>query len=271
MSEVVVKHNFDKNQFKWLFSKYACGANPHYHCTNAIKGKYSKIFNRKNPDFDSSSTVIFNEYPQSEWDAIYICGVSKKGYSMRENYSHNVHAVIIPKPGATDKWTFENWEMTVENGIFERIISEDELEEKYKNLPKEYTICRMFRWAVSHYGKQIEADKKKLSPDTHVYCTHCKHIKCLDVAPDDYPLDCDYKDECDFIYPEDSRCYADRPKYEPEEINYDTLVGCTYCKNSKYVADGKYVRLDCDYKKECDFDTGKYKKFTLRPKYEAKC
>lgn len=169
MSEVVVKHNFDKNQFKWLFSKYACGANPHYHCTNAIKGKYSKIFNRKNPDFDSSSTVIFNEYPQSEWDAIYICGVSKKGYSMRENYSHNVHAVIIPKPGATDKWTFENWEMTVENGIFERIISEDELEEKYKNLPKEYTICRMFRWAVSHYGKQIEADEKKLSPDTHVY------------------------------------------------------------------------------------------------------
>ena len=156
MDKIIVHHNFDGKKFKWLYAKYAYGANPNHHCTNAIRGKYSKRFSRNNPDFNSSRTIVLDEYPDLGWDAIYICGVSAKGYAKHENYVHNVHIAILPSPGYQDKWTFENWEMTVENGKFEYVISEDQLEEKYKTLPEEYVTCRMFRWAVTHYKKSLK-------------------------------------------------------------------------------------------------------------------
>ncbi len=126
------------------------GANPEKHCTNAIRGKYSKRFTRHNPDFRPGNEMVMDEFPDIGWGAIYICGVSKKGYP-KTNYEHNVHAVVIPKDGMKDRWTFEDWEICVENGYFENIIGEDELDSRYKGLPEEYTTCRMFRWAVSHY------------------------------------------------------------------------------------------------------------------------
>ena len=45
--------------------------------------------------------------------------------------------------------------MSVENGYFEYVIAEDELDDKYKDLPAEYRTCRMFRWAVWHYREQL--------------------------------------------------------------------------------------------------------------------
>ena len=153
--KIILHHNFDKKKFKWLYAKYAIGANPLHHCTNAIKGKYSKRFSRNNPDFQPDRDVILDEYPDLGWDAIYICGVSSKGYSKHENYPHNVHIAIIPAFGEKDEWSFENWKMTVENAKFEYVISEDELNPKYKNLPEEYVTCRMFRWAVWHYRKDL--------------------------------------------------------------------------------------------------------------------
>ena len=153
--KIILHHNFDKKKFKWLYAKYAIGANPLHHCTNAIKGKYSKRFSRNNPDFQPDRDVILDEYPELGWDAIYICGVSSKGYSKHENYPHNVHVAIIPAPGEKDEWSFENWKMTIENAKFEYVISEEELNPKYKNLPEEYVTCRMFRWAVWHYRKDL--------------------------------------------------------------------------------------------------------------------
>lgn len=153
--KIILHHNFDKKKFKWLYAKYAIGANPLHHCTNAIKGKYSKRFSRNNPDFQPDRDVILDEYPDLGWDAIYICGVSSKGYSKHENYPHNVHIAIIPAHGEKDEWSFENWKMTVENAKFEYVISEEELNPKYKNLPDEYVTCRMFRWAVWHYRKDL--------------------------------------------------------------------------------------------------------------------
>lgn len=152
---IIVHHNFDGKKFKWLYAKYAYGANPSHHCTNAIRGKYSKRFSRNNPKFLPGNKVIFDEFPELGWDAIYICGVSTNGYSKHTNYPHNVHVAIVPKQGSTDKWNFENWEMNVENGIFEYVISEEELNPKYKNYPEEYVTCRMFRWAVWHYRKDL--------------------------------------------------------------------------------------------------------------------
>ena len=152
---IVLHHNFDGKQFKWLYAKYSTGVNPNHHCTYAIKGKYSKRFNRNNSSFSPNNDIILDEFPELGWDAIYICGVSSKGYRRHENYPHNVHIAILPSPGKTDYWSFENWEMTVKNGVFEYVIDEKQLDARFKNLPKEYVTCRMFRWAVSHYKKRI--------------------------------------------------------------------------------------------------------------------
>lgn len=153
--EIKISHNFDGKKFKWLYAKYAYGANPNHHCTNAIKGKYSKKFSRNNKAFVPEQTIVLDEYKELGWDAIYICGVSTKGYAKHENYPHNVHVAILPAPGEKYEWSFEDWSMTVENGRFEYVISEEELNPKYKNLPEEYVTCRMFRWAVWHYRKQL--------------------------------------------------------------------------------------------------------------------
>ena len=150
-----VVHNFVGNKFKWLYAKYAYGCNPNHHCTNAIRGRYSKKFSRNNPDFAPGSTIILDEFPTDSWDAIYICGVSSSGYTKHQNYIHNVHIALIPAPGRRDHWEFENWVMDLENGYFEYVPSEKEIPAKYLSLPEQFWTCRMFRWAVWHYRKQI--------------------------------------------------------------------------------------------------------------------
>ena len=152
---IKLTHNFDPNKFMWLYAKYAYGANPQKHCTNAIRGKYSTRFTRNNEQFANTRTIIMDEYPELGWDAIYICGVSRKGYWKHENYPHNVHIAVIPEIGKSDNWEFEEWKMSVENGYFEYVIDENELDDKYKDLPEEYRTCRMFRWAVWHYREQL--------------------------------------------------------------------------------------------------------------------
>jgi len=152
---IVLTHNFDGSKFKWLYAKYACGCNPTHHCTNAIIGKYSKKFSSLSDDFIPGQAIVLDEFLADTWDSIYICGVSTNGYSKHTNYPHNVHVAVLPRPGTKDTWSFENWTMSVENGVFEQVISEDELNAKYKNLPEEYVTCRMFRWAVWHYRNQL--------------------------------------------------------------------------------------------------------------------
>ena len=144
-------HNFDGKKFMWLYAKYANGCNPQHHCTNAIRGRYSKRFSRLNKDFKPGKTIVLDEFPANQWDAIYICGVSRNGYAKHENYPHNVHVAILPCEGESDHWEFENWKMEVENGRFERVPSAQEIDPKYLALPEQYWTCRMFRWAVWHY------------------------------------------------------------------------------------------------------------------------
>ncbi len=153
---IILRHNFDGKKFKWLYAKYSYGCNPQRHCTNAIRGWYSKRFSRNNPDFKPDQTIVLDEFAPSTWDAIYICGVSSKGYVKHQNYPHNVHVAIIPCEGKSDHWQFENWTMDIENGYFEYVVDESGLDNKYKNLPTEYVTCRMFRWAVTHYKDKIQ-------------------------------------------------------------------------------------------------------------------
>ena len=176
---IIIQHNFISSKFMWLYAKYAHGCNPAHHCTNAIQGKYSKNFSKRNLSFKPENAVVMNEFPETTWDAIYICGVSSNGYSKKMNYSHNVHVAILPKEGSVDHWEFENWVMDIKNGIFEYVPSQDEIDPGFLRYPFDYRTCRMFRWAVWHYH---ESPKKTNMIKT---CDYCKKFVC-DEDGDEY-------------------------------------------------------------------------------------
>ena len=131
----------------WLWMKYVTGVNDQKHCTNCLRGPYGKILSKHNSMLASTPKLTLNELPLDAFSAIYICGVIKQGYP-RSNYVHNLHAVIKPSAGQVDTFEFENWNLSVSNGVFERIPSEAELPESYRSLPANFTTCRIFRWAV---------------------------------------------------------------------------------------------------------------------------
>lgn len=147
-----IKHNLDSSKFKWLWAKYVTAGNDKKHCTNCIKGKYSKKFSKHNETFNEDSIIEFDEV-DSSFEAIYICGVISKGYHKKENYSHNVHVAIIPREGCSDVYEFEDWKIEIENGFVDIIIDEEELAYKYKVLAPEYTTCRIFRWMIGYFYK----------------------------------------------------------------------------------------------------------------------
>ena len=83
---IEITHNFDPSQFMWLWSKYVTGFNDAYHCTNSIRGSYSKKLSKGNPELPSLPTLLMDEQPLGTYRALYICGVSKRGYSSHKNY-----------------------------------------------------------------------------------------------------------------------------------------------------------------------------------------
>ena len=155
---VKIKHNFDKNKFKWLWSKYVVGGNDKKHCTNCLKGKYSKKFSKHNENFNEENIIMFDEVESCK--AIYICGVISKGYYKKSNYPHNVHIAIIPREGFKDAYEFDGWRVEVEDGFVDRIIDIDELPGEYRNLGDEYTTCRIYRWMISYFYKGMHRCKK---------------------------------------------------------------------------------------------------------------
>ena len=147
---ITLEHNLDPRRFKWLWAKYVRGVNDAQHCANCLRGPYSKKFSKLNPSFVAGTSVAFDEQAPDTFQAIYVCGVSNRGYATRENYPHNVHAAIISSLGAEDQWEFEDWHIRVTDGIFSKIPAQGEIPERYHALPNEYTTCRIFRWAVGH-------------------------------------------------------------------------------------------------------------------------
>lgn len=149
---VEIVHNFEPKQFLWLWAKYVVGFNENHHCTNSIRGHYSKKFSKNNRSFAANSSVLFDELDWGSYQAIYVCGVSRLGYRKKQNYPHNVHAAILPEMGTEDKWSFEGWQMAVHNGRFLTIPPSPKfLPERYRGLPDEYTNCRIFRWAACYF------------------------------------------------------------------------------------------------------------------------
>jgi len=147
-SPPLVCHNLRPPPFVWLWSKYVRGTNDAQHCTASLRGTYSRKLTRLNPALASEPAILMDEQPAGSYSAIYLCGVARAGYAKKLNYPHNLHAAIRPEPGGGDTFRFENWRLSVENGVFVPIPSEDQLPDRYRALPPEFTTCRIFRFAV---------------------------------------------------------------------------------------------------------------------------
>ena len=143
---IVIRHNFKPQRFQWLWAKYVSSINDACHCTNCLRGAYSKRFSAHNPHMEGQSLVM-DETQRRPWSAIYLCGVVKRGYP-GSNYPHNCHAALIPAPGQADHWSFEDWQMEVEGARFLPIPDQTALPRIYRDREARFTTCRIFRWAV---------------------------------------------------------------------------------------------------------------------------
>ena len=149
---IEIAHNLEPRDFVWLWAKYVTGFNPAHHCTNSVRGRYSRKLSKHNNELTTSGIIVMDECHPDAFRAIYICGVAKKGYPKKTNYEHNVHAAICPQRGAADTWSFEKWRLNVRGGTFLYIpASEQELPARYKDLPPEYITCRIFRWSACYF------------------------------------------------------------------------------------------------------------------------
>lgn len=149
---VIIEHNFIPDKFMWLWAKYAKGFNWEKHCTACVKGNYSKKFSKtSNPELIRQQLIAFDEF--SDFQAIYICGVAKQGYSVKKNYQHNVHIPILPKMGKSDQYDFEGWKVRITNGILLPITPINDLPENLKGLPPQFLTCRIFRWAAGFFNQ----------------------------------------------------------------------------------------------------------------------
>jgi hypothetical protein len=149
---IEITHNLEPRDFVWLWAKYVTGFNPKHHCTNSIRGRYSRKLSKHNKELATSEFIIMDEFPADSYRALYICGVARQGYARKTNYEHNLHAAISPLPGAVDTWSFEKWRIQVHGGVFLPIpTSVQELPPGYRDLPPEYTTCRIFRWSACYF------------------------------------------------------------------------------------------------------------------------
>ncbi len=153
-SYVILEHNLNPKKFIFLWMKYVTGFNEKHHCTNCLKGRYSrKLSKPNNPSLSEQSPLVFDEFPIDTCKALYICGVSSKRYREKLNYPYNLHAPILPIDGRSDELKFDSWHLRIKNGIFLPVPGENELIERYQHLPPEFTTCRIFRWAANYFEK----------------------------------------------------------------------------------------------------------------------
>ena len=149
-------------------ARYVKSGNIEKHCVNSIPGTYSKKFSgASNHDLLSQPELVMDEVPEGKYEAIYFCGVLKKGYlnkdPLKNNYPHNVHFAVKPVKGAHDTYDFENWHVEIEDGVLENIPATYELKEKFfteEPYTSHYYTCRIFRWMVGHfYPEELQAQQ----------------------------------------------------------------------------------------------------------------
>ena len=152
MKPIIIRHNFDPDRFMWLWAKYVTGFNPKHHCTNSMRGWYSKILS-KTGNLRLKNEPVIELSERDDFKAVYICGVSKTGYRTKENYPHNVHIALEYAEGFEERFKFEEWDIGIQNGRRLEIPGEEDLPNRFRGLGPEYTTCRIFRWAACYFSE----------------------------------------------------------------------------------------------------------------------
>lgn len=196
---VEIEHNLDEKKFKWLWAKYVKEGNIERHCTGCLIGPYSKKFSgTTNKELLAQPIIQMNEC--NDYEAIYFCGVLKEGYlnknPEKNNYRHNVHFIVLPQLGNSDVWEFENWKVTIKNGILERIPKTFELDDSLFKYPYDahYFTCRIFRWMVGHFYPELIKSTIKLGNEREIEIPKIQYLIDLgfNIASKKFVNDSDY-------------------------------------------------------------------------------
>lgn len=178
---IEIYHNFESSRFMWLWAKYVSAGRIEKHCTGCLVGPYSKKFSGTvNKELTNQTCLLMDEY--DNFEAIYFCGVLKEGYlnknPEKNNYRHNVHFVVLPQPGNSDVWEFENWKVTIKDGILERIPKTFELDDSLFKYPYDahYFTCRIFRWMVGHFYPELIKSAIKLENDRKIEISKVQYL-----------------------------------------------------------------------------------------------
>ena len=140
MTLVVTGNGGTVRGFPYFWLKYIHGAETRHHCAKGLLGWYSK---RVHKDLTLGLPAKLDEVPAHKWDVAYLCGNSL-------TWANNVHLPLVPTAGETvELRTYNGLTITVTNAI---ALPIPELPWKWRGLPKNFTTCRNFRFAVAHYG-----------------------------------------------------------------------------------------------------------------------
>lgn len=197
---IEIYHNFESSRFMWLWAKYVNAGQIEKHCTGCLAGPYSKKFSGTvNKELTNQTSLLMDEC--DNFEAIYFCGVLKEGYlnknPEKNNYRHNVHFIVLPKPGNSDVWEFENWKVTIKNGILERIPKTFELDDSLFKCPYDahYFTCRIFRWMVGHFYPELIKSTIKLGCEREIEIPKIQYLIDLgfNIASKKFVNDSEYK------------------------------------------------------------------------------
>ena len=127
--------------YPYLWIKSVEGFNHREHCAKCLKGDFIRTGGHYVPPVNE-----WRELPMPpKAKAIYVCGVSSAGYA------HNLHAPLVPDPGA-DPIHIElmhGQSLVIEHA---KMLIIPPLPDRWHGLPKVFTSCRNFQFAVSLFG-----------------------------------------------------------------------------------------------------------------------
>ena len=120
--------------FKFWWLKSVVSYRMDVHCARCLVGKYERRV---------SKDMLLNHPVELIGDLVYLCGVSPR-------WSTNFHAAVALEPGSRIELpTYNGLTVRFDNG---RLIPIEPLEEGWNGLPREFTTCRNYQFAVQMKG-----------------------------------------------------------------------------------------------------------------------
>ena len=138
--------------YTFLWIKSVHGFDARFHCAKCLKGTFLKPTGDWVPPLNVRKEYVLA--PKAK--ALYICGVSRRGYAF------NLHAPCQPDDSAPPLVVpmTDDQRLVIEQATLMTIPS---VPNGWNGLPESYTSCRNWAWACSVFG--WPASQKSLTPD----------------------------------------------------------------------------------------------------------